>query len=95
MNLFVSLYLLTLKENLKKVSLYPLAFKSKSNNSQAVVDLAAIALSALEMFTSYCVLSSSLALIAPRSLESKQHLATHFLNLNLYFKVPESLLVCV
>ena len=71
------------------------AFKSKSSNPQVVASLAAIALSALEMFTSYCVWRSSLALIAPRSLESKQHLATHFLNLNLYFKVPESPLVFV
>lgn len=78
-----------------KVNLHLPAFKSKSSNPQVVASLAAIALSALEMFTSYCVWRSSLALIAPRSLESKQHLATHFLNLNLYFKVPESPLVFV
>ena len=71
------------------------AFKSESSNPQVVASLAAIALSALEMFTSYCVWRSSLALTAPRSLQSKQHLATHFLNLNLYFKVPESPLVFV
>ena len=71
------------------------AFKSKSSNPQVVASLAAIALSALEMFTAYYVWRSSLALIATRSLESKQHLATHFLNLNLYFKVLESPLVFV
>ena len=65
-------------------------FKSKSSNPQAIAGLAAIALSALKMFTTYCVWRLSLALIAPRSLESQQHLATYFLNLNLYFKVPES-----
>ena len=45
-----------------KVNLHLPAFKSKSSNPQVVASLAAIALSALEMFTSYCVWRSNLHL---------------------------------